>query len=177
MRTVFEDTTERANREEDKNAGKYTPLFLWLFAVIFFFGSWATWRWAANRKPPEPPPPPVSLQDPKQVSDTINKFNRFVQEDNWGEAEKMLSAEAAQTLASQGKTLRASLLGQNQNEKVIEAASTPGGAHTETTVRQDCVYKFAPDGVKYAIIPLTVINDNGRLAINSWGAEEDTKKP
>jgi hypothetical protein len=168
MRTVFEDTTERENLEDAKanESGKQLTIGLWIFAVLFFFGSWSVYYWAANRKPPEPPPPPVSLQDAKQVSETINKFNRFAQEGNWDEAQKMLSTEAQQWLTTEGKSLRASLLGDRENDRVMEAATTPSGSITENTVRLDCVYKFL-DG-QYKIIPLVVVKEGERLAINSW---------
>src|SRR5205085_7928840 len=126
MRTVFEDTTERENREDAQanQAGKRLTLMLWIFAVLFFVGSWRTYHWAANRKPPEPPPPPVSLKDPKQISDVINKFNGFIKDQNWGEAEKMLSAAGTQRLTDEKKTLRESMLGDRKDDKVMEAAIT-----------------------------------------------------
>ena len=168
MRTVFEDTTERENREDAQanQAGKRLTLMLWIFAVLFFVGSWRTYHWAANRKPPEPPPPPVSLQDVKQVSTTLSNFNRFVQDGNWDEAQKMLSTEGQQRLLSEGKSLRESILGDRKDDRVMEAATTPSGSSSETTVRQDCVYKFL-DG-QYKIIPLVVVKEGERLAINSW---------
>ena len=168
MRTVFEDTTEREDREDAQanQTGKRLTLMLWIFALLFFFGSWRTYHWAANRKPPEPPPPPVSLQDVRQVSTTLNKFNRFVQDGNWDEAQKMLTTEAQQRLVSEGKSLRESILGDRKDDRVMEAATTPSGSSSETTVRQDCVYKFL-DG-QYKIIPLVVVKEGERLAINSW---------
>jgi hypothetical protein len=168
MRTVFEDTTERENREDAaaNNRGKRLTIFLWVFAVLFLFSSWRAYYWAANRKPPEPPPPPVSLSDPKQISDVINKFNSLVKEEKWDEAQQMLSTEALQRLTNEQKTLRQSLLAERQSDKVVEAVITGAGASTETTVRSDSVYYFADR--EYKIIPLVVVLENGRLVINSW---------
>src|SRR5581483_11395888 len=110
-----------------------------------------------------PPPPPVSLQDVRQVSATLNKFNRFVQDGNWDEAQKLLSTEAQQRLTTEGKSLRESILGDRKDDRVVEAATTPAGSSSETTVRQECVYKFM-DG-QYKIIPLVVVKEGERLAI------------
>lgn len=168
MRTVFEDTTERENLEDAKaneRGGRFTML-LWIFAVLFFFGSWRTYHWAANRKPPEPPPPPVSLSDPKQISAVINKFNNFVKDQNWAEAEKLLSQAGKQRLADEKKPLNESLLKERKDDKVMEAAITASGGSTESTVRSDCVYYFLDK--QYKIIPIVVVLENGQLAINSW---------
>ena len=168
MRTVFEDTTERENREDARanERGRRLTMFLWIFALLFFFGSWRTYHWAANRKPPEPPPPPVSLADPKQISAVINKFNGFVKDQNWSEAEKLLSAEGAKRLAADKKSLPESLLGNRKDDKVMEAIITASGSNTGTTVRSDCAYYFLDK--QYKIIPIVVILENGRLAINGW---------
>lgn len=168
MRTVFEDTTERENLEDAKahDKGKRLTLMLWAFAIVFFFASWGTYRWAANRKPPEPPPPPVSLADPKQISTLINKFNALIKDDKWDEAQQLLSAEGLKRLTDEKKTLRESMLLERKDDKVIEAAITGGGSSTESTVRSDCVYYF-PDR-QYKILPIVVVLENGRLAINGW---------
>ena len=168
MRTVFEDTTERENQEDAvaNERGKRLTLFLWIFAVLFLFGSWRTYHWAANRKPPEPPPPPVSLSDPKQVSELINKFNGLIKDEKWDEAQQLLSAEGQKRLTDEQKTLKQSLLTDRANDKVVEAAITGGGSSTETTVRSDCVYYFADR--QYKIIPIVVVMENGKLVINGW---------
>lgn len=168
MRTVFEDTTERENLEDAKvnERGRRLTLYLWIFAILFFFGSWRTYHWAANRKPPEPPPPPVSLTDPKQISDVVNKFNGFIKDQNWGEAEKLLSAAGLQRLTEEKKTLPESMLGDRKDDKVMEAAITGSGTTTASTVRSDCVYYFLDR--QYKIIPIVVVMENGRLAINGW---------
>lgn len=168
MRTVFEDTTERENLEDAKahDKGKRLTMFLWIFAIVFFFASWRTYHWASNRKPPEPPPPPVSLTDPKQISAVINKFNGLLKDEKWDEAQQLLSAEALKRLTDEKKPLRESFLAERKDDKIIEAAITGAGASTESTVRSDCVYYF-PDK-QYKIIPIVVVMENGRLAINSW---------
>lgn len=168
MRTVFEDTTERENREDAKanERGSRLTLMLWVFAVLFFFSSWGTYRWAANRKPPEPPPPPVSLTDPKQISDIINKFNNLIKDDKWDEAQLLLSTEGLKRLTDEQKSLRESLLAERKDDRVMEAAITGAGTNTETTVRSDCVYYFSDR--QYKIIPIVVVMENGKLAINGW---------
>jgi hypothetical protein len=177
MRTIFDDIEAKANLEEQKKGGnKAIPLALWFVALVFIVGTWNVYRWAISRPAPEPPPPPVSLEDIRQTSAAFAKFNRFVQDDNWPEAEKLISVAASQLLVTQQKTLKQSVLGDRQNDRVVEAASTPSGERMPTYVQQDCAYKFA-DG-QFKIIPLVLIMENGQLVINSWSEPEpDPKDP
>ncbi|MCI0336346.1 MAG: hypothetical protein L0226_02125 [Acidobacteria bacterium] len=174
MRSIFEDTEVQANLEDAKKGGNnYLPYAMWFTAIIFIVGTWSVYRWVDNRPAPEPPPPPVSLADVKQTSEAFSKFNRFAQEDNWAEAEKLLSVAALQKLKDQNKSLRDSVLGERKNDRVVEAASTPSGERTTDRVRQDNVYKFA-DG-QYIIVPLALIMENGKLVIDGWSEQEPVK--
>lgn len=174
MRTIFDDVEARNNLEEEKKGGnKSVPVLLWLVALIFVVATWNVYRWVISKPAPEPPPPPVSIEDIRQTSAAFAQFNRFVQDDNWVEAEKLISITASQTLVNQQKTLKQSVLGDRQNDRVVEAASTPSGERMPNYVRQDCVYKFA-DG-QFKILPLVLVLENGRLVINSW-SEPDTKE-
>jgi len=174
MRTIFDDVEARNNLEEEKKGGnKSVPVLLWLVALIFVVATWNVYRWVISKPAPEPPPPPVSIEDIRQTSAAFAQFNRFVQDDNWVEAEKLISITASQALVNQQKTLKQSVLGDRQNDRVVEAASTPSGERMPNYVRQDCVYKFA-DG-QFKILPLVLVLENGRLVINSW-SEPDTKE-
>lgn len=165
MRTLFEDTNERADREDDQEA-KRLPVYLWLLAVIFLAGAWGAYYWVAHRKPPPPPPVAASLEDPFQINQTLNRFNGLVKAGNWDEAQRMLSGEALKRIADEKKTLRESLLAENKDQNVIEADLTASSSHTQSTVRVDCVYYFANKSQK--ILPLTIVKENDHLAINSW---------
>ncbi len=176
MKTIFDDIEKKQELEEEKKGGsKYIPFTLWLVAIAFLIGTWSVYRWVANHPAVEPPPPPISLEDVKQTSAVINQFNRFVQEDKWGEAELMLSKAGLERLKSQGKSLRESLLGERKDQKVLEAATTPSGEKAPDRIRQDCVYRFY-DG-QFMIVPLTLIIENGKIVVDSWAEEvEDSKK-
>jgi len=185
MRTIFEDTTLKAEMEEVRDRGdenKYTLLVLWLIAIVFLGGTWGVYRWADSRPAVEPPPPPVSLDDPKQTAEAFSKFNRFVVYGNWSEAEAMLSTAAKQRLINEQKSLRDSLLGSYKDYTVV------GGDRTDSIdrtvpgrVREDCLYKFTNDNynkVEQRIIPLVLVNENSRLVIDSWenATPEEQKK-
>jgi len=168
MRTLFEDTDEQADRQE-KGEGKRLSITLWLVALLAIGGAGGTYYWVSHRKPPEPLPVAVSLEDPKQVNQTLNRFNDFVKARKWEEAQGMLSAEGLKRLSDEKKTLRESLLGKRQDEQVLEALPTPSTSRTPTTVRIDCVYLF--DKNKQLIVALTLVKENERLVINSWSSE------
>lgn len=168
MRTLFEDTDEQADRQE-KGEGKRLSITLWLVALLAIGGAGGTYYWVSHRKPPEPPPIVVSLDDPKQVNQTLNRFNDLVKARKWDEAQGMLSAEGLKRLNDEKKTLRESLLGKRQDEQVLEALPTPSTSRTPSTVRVDCVYLF--DQNKQLIVALTLVKENERLVINSWSSE------
>src|SRR5262245_8529445 len=108
MRTLFEDTDLRADLEDQRSRGNESKgllVTLWLIALLFLGGTWGVYQWAVKKPAPAPPPPPVSLDDPKQTTEIIGKFNRFAKEGNWIEAEKLLSTAATQRLASEQKSL------------------------------------------------------------------------
>src|SRR5262249_53692215 len=114
MRTIFEDTTLKAEMEESRsrsNERRSTLPILWLIALLFLGGVWGVYYWAQSRPAVAPPAPPVSLDDPKQTSEAISKINRFAREGNWLEAEAMISTAAKQRLTGEGKSLPESLLG------------------------------------------------------------------
>lgn len=180
MRTIFDDVEARNNLEEEKKGGsRSVPILLWFVALTFVVATFGIYRWVIDKPAPEPPPPPVSLEDIRQTAAAFSKFNRYVQDDNWVEAEKLISITASQTLVNQQKTLKQSVLGDRENDRVVEAASTPSGERMPNYVSQDCVYKFS-DG-QFKIIPLVLVLENGRLVINSWSEpetkEEDKKRP
>lgn len=176
MRTIFDDVDARSNLEEERKGGsRSVPIVLWLVSLLFLVATVGVYLWAERKPAPAPPPPPVSLEDVRQTAAAFSAFNRLVQDDNWVEAERLISLTASQSLIAQQKSLKQSILGDRQNDRVVEAASTPSGERMPTYVRQDCVYKFA-DG-QFKIIPLFLIMENGRLVINSWNEPEPLPSP
>ena len=183
MRTIFEDTTLKAEMEESRSRGnerKSTLPILWLVALLFLGSVWGVYRWADNHTAVLPPPPPVSLDDPKQTAAAFGKFNESVRDKNFAEAETMLSTAAKQRLTNEQKSLAESLLGKFKDYKIEESGMTQSiDRSVPGLVRVDCLFKFSKDGdltkIEERIIPLTLVIDNGRLVIDSWegvGSEE-----
>src|SRR5262245_9663646 len=184
MRTIFEDTTLKAEMEESRSRGnerKSTLPILWLIALLFLGSVWGVYRWADSHPAVAPPAPPVSLEDPKQRAEAFGKFNQSVLNGNWVEAEGMLSTAAKQRLTEQQKSLPESLLGKFKDYKIVMGEMTNSIDTSESgKVRLDCLYKFTNDPINYTkieerIIPLTLVIDSGRLVIDSWegvGSEE-----
>ena len=99
MRTIFEDTTLKAEMEESRSRGnerKSTLPILWLIALLFSWGASGESIIGRFHAAVAPPAPPVSLEDPKQTGRTFSKFNQSVINGNWLEAEGMLSTPAKQ---------------------------------------------------------------------------------
>ncbi len=165
MRTLFEDTNERANLEDAQEKSRIA-LYLWLVAILAVAGAGGAYYWVSHRKPPEPPPVVASLDDPSQINQALSRFNNSIKAGNWEEAQQMLSAEALKRLETEKKTLPESLLGKRKDDKVLEALLTPSTSRTPSTLRVDCVYIFADNTQQ--IIPLTLVIENGRLLVNSW---------
>ncbi len=178
MRTIFEDTNLKAELEETAGkdqGGKYTLLFLWLIAIVFLAGTWTIYRYVDNRPALQPPAPPVSLDDPKQTADAFGKFNRAAKDGNWAEAEALLSNAAKQRLAAEQKSLRDSLMGNLKDYRITEAITTQSiDRSIPGRVRQDCYFVFTDARYEAMdrIVPLVLVMEDGRLAIDSWA---DTK--
>ncbi|MEP7270790.1 MAG: hypothetical protein ABI882_04770 [Acidobacteriota bacterium] len=165
MRTIFEDVDERSDLEDDGQE-KRTRTAFWLVALLMIAVASGTYYWITHRKPPAPPVVAVSLNDDNQLNAAANQFNGFVKGGNWEEAQKMLSAEALIRLRTEGKTLRESLLAEHLKDTLAEAALTPGRSKTPSTARLDSAYLFLSNATM--IVPLTLVEENGRLVINSW---------
>src|SRR5262245_17151504 len=185
MRTIFEDTTLKAELEETRSRGnesKFALPFLWLIAMVFLGGTWGVYRWADNRPAIKPPPPPVSLEDSKQTAETLNRFNLFVAYGNWTEAEAMLSAAAKQRLGNEQKSLRESMLGGFKDSKIVGADRTDSiDRSVPGRMREDILYKFINNNdyekVDQRIIPLVLVIENSKLVIDSWeGIKPDDQK-
>lgn len=168
MRSILEDNARAGFEEkEPKNAGSNTvPFVLWLLAFVFIGITFAIFRYVETRPALPPPPKPADLQDAKQTADTFSKFNKFVMEENWDEAAKMLSTAAQQRLKDQNKTLKESVLGDKKDLKVALAEPTDSIDRAPDRVRQDCIYKFY-DG-QYIIVPLFLVIENNQLVIDAW---------
>jgi hypothetical protein len=186
MRTIFEDTTLKAEIEESRSRGnerKSTLPILWMVALLFLGGVWGVYRWADSHAAVTPPAPPVSLEDPKQRAEAFAKFNQSILNGNWLEAEGMLSTPAKQRLTSEQKSLPESLLGKFKDYKIVGGEMTQSIDTTVSgMVRLDCLYKFTDDPVNYTkieerIISLTIVIENGRLVIDNWeGAGSEVLK-
>jgi len=183
MRTIFEDTTLKAEMEESRSRGnerKSTLPILWLVALLFLVSVWGVYRWADSRPAVAPPAPPVSLEDPKQTADALGKFNRSVLDGNWSDAAALLSTAAKQRLAAEQKSLPESLLGKFKGYKIVVAEMTQSiDRSSPAMVRIDCLYKFTNDAsytkIDERIISVMLVIDNGKLAIDNWsgvGSEE-----
>lgn len=175
MRTIFEDTTLKAEMEESRSRGnehKSTLPVLWLVALLFLGGVWGVYRWADARPAITPPPPPVSLDDPKQTGEVFSKFNGFIFDVKWSEAEAMLSTTAKQKLTNEQKGLPESLFGKYKDHKVVAAEIIQGFDRTiPGMLSVNCLYKFTDDNytkIEERIIPLTLIIENGKLVVDNW---------
>jgi hypothetical protein len=176
MRTIFEDTTLKAELEESDSRGderKSTLPLLWLVALLFLGGVWGVYRWADSRPAVVPPPPPVSLDDPKQTAEAFGKFNRFVLDGNWSEAEAMLSTVAKQRLTDEQKSLPESLFGKYKDYKIVGGDIIQGVDRSiPGMVSVNCLYKFTNDNyakIEERVVPLTLVNENSKLVIDNWG--------
>jgi hypothetical protein len=186
MRTIFEDTTLKAEMEESRSRGnerKSTLPILWVIALLFLGGVWGVYRWADSHAAVAPPAPPVSLEDPKQRAEAFAKFNQSVLNGNWLEAEAMLSTAAKQRLTGEQKSLPESMLGKFKDYKIVMGEMTQSiDISVPGMVRLDCIYKFTDDPVNYTkveerIISLTLVIENGRLVIDNWeGAGSEVLK-
>lgn len=183
MRTIFEDTTLKTKVEESRirgNERKSTLPILWLIALLFLGGVMGVYRWAVSRPAVTPPPPPVSLLDDNQTNKAFSKFNRFVGDGNWAEAEAMLSTAAKQRLSNEQKSLAESLLGKYKDYKIIGELTPSIDRSVDGMVRMDCFYKFSDKDYTTTvekIIPLTLIIENGKLVIDNWeGVSSEERK-
>jgi hypothetical protein len=171
MRTLFEDTNENADRE-DAGSATMVPLYTWALALLMLGIAVSTYFWVQRYRQQHPVVAPVivSVNDPTQVNQAINRFNNFVVAGNWPEAEAMLSNEAKTRLATEKKTLRESLLASRlrakKDDKLKAAVLTPSISRSETTFRVDCAYLF--EDKEEMVVPITVIQESDRLVINSW---------
>jgi hypothetical protein len=185
MRTIFEDTNVKAEAEETRTRGnesKSTLPLLWLVSLLFVGTVGGVYFWAQTRPAVQPPAPPASLEDAKQTSDAIGKFNHSILDGNWTEAQGMLSTAATQRLTNEQKGLPESLLGKFKDYKVVAAEMTQSIDRSDPRmVRIDCLYKFTNDPTNYTkiderIISLMLVIDNNRLAIDNWSGA-DTEQP
>ncbi len=163
------------------NERKSTLPILWLIAVVFLGGVWGTYLWADSRPALTPPPPPASLDDPKQIGETVSKFNRAILEVKWPDAEAMLSTAAKQRLANEQKNLSESLFGKYKDYKVAGADIIQGFDRNDTaTVSVNCLYKFTDNDytkVEEKIVTLTLLIENQKLVIGDWiGAGSEERK-
>jgi hypothetical protein len=165
MRTIFEDVNEQADIDDDGQEGR-TRIKFWLGALLSFALAFGTYYWIKHRKPAAPPPPPVSLNDDNQLNTTVNQFTALIKAGNWDDATKMVSSEGMIRLRTENKTLRDSLLVERSKDVVSEALLTPSRSRTPSTARLDTAFLFANGETK--IVPITLVEENGRLAVNSW---------
>ncbi|MBO0725186.1 MAG: hypothetical protein J2P52_06275 [Blastocatellia bacterium] len=189
MRTIFEDTISKAEMEDSRSRGnerKSTLPILWLVALLFLGSVWGVYRWADSHSAVQPPAPPASVEDPKQRSEILGKFNHAVLDGNWSEAETLLSTGAKQRLAAEQKSLAESLLGKFKDSKVVGAEMTQSIDTSEPEkARVDCLYKFTDADytkVEDRILSLILVIDKGdgkgdpKLAIDNWSGVTEERK-
>ncbi len=185
MRTIFEDTTLKAEVEESRsrsNERKSTLPILWLIALLFLGVVGGVYRWVDSRPAVAPPPPPVSLDDPRQTAEAFGKFKQFIVDGNWAEAEAMLSTAAKQRLTNEQKSLPESLFGKYKDYKLVGGDIIQGVDRSiPGMVSVNCLYKFTNDvdytKIEESIIPLTLVNENGKLVIDNWaGVSSEERK-
>lgn len=175
MRTLFEDTTENADRQDD-GAIRKLPVVMWSIALLMLVAMVGAYFFVQyqQKKQTEQKPVPVSVQDPAQAAKAINEFNQFVVAEKWDEAEKMLSNNAKTRLVQEKKTLRESLLARHladktkKDDKLVAAVTTESKASTENSFRIDCAYVFQGKRQDQEVIAITVIKEGERLLIDSW---------
>jgi hypothetical protein len=190
MRTIFEDTNLKAEAEEVRSRGsesKSTLPILWLVSLLFVGAVGSAYFWAQSRPAIPPPAPPVSLEDPRQTSDALSKFNHALLDGKWPDAEAMLSTAAKQRLTTEQKGLAESLLGQFKDYKLVAAEMTQSVDRSlPGMVRVDCLYKFSNDPnlikVDQRIVSLMLAIEGDKLVIDNWSgvsAEEpkEERKP
>ena len=176
MRTIFEDTNLKAETEEARirgNESKATLPILWLVSLLFVGAVGSAYFWAQSRPALTAPAPPVSLDDPRQTSDALSKFNHAILDGKWTDAEALLSTAAKQRLTNENKGLAESLLGQFKDYKIVAAEMTQSiDRSLPGLVRVDCLYKFSndPDLMKIdqRIISLMIAIEGDRLVIDNW---------
>ncbi len=171
MRTLFEDTNDKAE-QDDAGSATMMPLYTWALALVMLGIAVSTYFWVQRHRQQHPVVAAVvvSVNDPTQVNQAINRFNGFVVTGKWAEAEAMLSNEAKARLVTEKKPLHDSLLvarlTAKKDDKIIAAVLTPSISRTETTFRVDCAYLF--EDKEQMVIPITVIQEGDQLVINSW---------
>jgi hypothetical protein len=165
MRTIFEDVNERTDLEDDGRESRTRTAF-WLVALLSFAVAFGTYYWIKHRKAAVAPPAAVSLSDDNQLNTTVNQFTAFIKAGNWDEAQKMVSSEGMIRLRTENKSLKESLLMERSKDPVAEALLTPSRSRTPSTTRLDTAFLFATGETK--IVPLVLVEENGRLVINSW---------
>lgn len=188
MKTELEPIAERMNLEEGKNSGGFMPVVLWFVALVCVVGAFLVYQKVSSRHI-LPPPPPVDVKSPRQVNELTYKFNDLVRTNNWDEAQKLLSAEAAKKLADSKLTFRESFMAQRKNSKdetIQMAERTPEEPQVgDTSVTVNNVYfikkpNAKPDEkIETMYVPLTIVQEKvgeqDRLAIGAWGTDPAAK--
>jgi hypothetical protein len=184
MKTIFEDTALKAQREEASFRGNergYTLPILWLVAMLSLAGVWRAYIWAEKQAAIEPPAPPASLEDDMQTSRAITKFNIAVLEGKWADAEAMLSTAAKQRLTSENKSLTESLLGKFKDYKIVGGEITQSVDRSEPNMlRIDSLYKFSNDPsyarIEQRVISLVLIIEDNKLKIDNWSRADSDER-
>jgi hypothetical protein len=172
MRTLFEDVNEKSDREDDGST-KSLPMVTWLIALLMIALAVGAYFWVSRRQQQQAQQQiavPVSLEDDRQVNQTILKFGSFIVAGRWDEAEQMLSGEAKARLEQEKKKLRESFMAarleKKKDDKVAQMFPLTIASRTPSTVRADSAIVFA-DG-EQSVVAITVVKEGDRLLINSW---------
>lgn len=169
MRTLFEDTEENANRQDD-GGSKGLPVVMWLLAALmiglavgaYFFVQYRRQQelTAAQNRP---------LTTSEQARATISQIGGLAVAGKWEEIEALLSAEGKTQLEKEKKKLREVLLPQRLKKKNTDNPVQVVPVNTVVTgetARADTAFVYA-DG-EQLVVTFNLKKEGDKFLIAGW---------